>query len=112
MTEIQLSEDFARDFANLQKRVEKGEGEAEYLLKIIDKGIAKIIEDYTAGQKIPKKLFPVYYKKKYAITNLWRLRLDDYWRMIYTLIGERIRIVAVILEILDHKKYDRRFGYK
>ena len=63
MTEIQLSEDFARDFANLQKRVEKGEGEAEYLLKIIDKGIAKIIEDYTAGQKIPKKLFPVVFVK-------------------------------------------------
>lgn len=37
MTEIQLSEDFAKDFATLQKRADKGDGEAEYLLKIIDR---------------------------------------------------------------------------
>ena len=112
MTEIQLSEDFAKEFANLQKRVEKGDGEAEYLLKIVDKGIAKLIENHASGQKIPQKLFPEYYKKKYGIRNLWRLRLDDYWRMIYTVIGERIKIVAVILEVLDHKRYSKRFGYK
>lgn len=112
MMEIQFSEDFARDFAALQKRADKGDGEAEYLLKIIDRGIAKLVEDYTAGKKIQKKLFPAYYKRKYDVTNLWRLRLDDNWRMIYTLIGERVRIVSVVLEVLDHKKYNKRFGYK
>ncbi len=96
----------------MQKRADKGNGEAEYLLKIIDRGIAKLVEDHTQGQKIQKKLFPAYYKKKYDVTNLWRLRLDDNWRMIYTLVGDRVRIVSVILEVLDHKKYNRRFGYK
>lgn len=112
MTEIRLSEDFAKNFTALQKRADKGDGEADYLLKIIDRGIAKLVEDQTTGQKIQKKLFPAYYKKKYDVTNLWRLRLDDNWRMIYTLIGERIKIVSVILEVLEHKKYDRKFGYK
>lgn len=112
MTEIQMSGEFAGEFAELQKRADGGSGEAEYLLKIIDRGVAKLVGDCTAGQKIQKKLFPAYYKKKYDITNLWRLRLDDSWRMIYTVVGDRVRIVAVILEVLDHKKYERRFGYK
>ncbi len=32
--------------------------------------------------------------------------------MIYTIIGENVRIVTVILEVIDHKDYDKRFGYK
>ena len=50
MTEIQLSQEFSKEFADLQKRVEKCEGEAEYLLKLIEKGIAKLIENYQSGQ--------------------------------------------------------------
>lgn len=112
MTEIQLSQEFAKEFAELQKRAEKGEGEAEYLLKLIEKGITKLVGNYESGQKIQKKLWPRYYVHKYGINNLWRLGLDNYWRMIYTVIGERVRIVAVILEVLGHKEYDNRFGYK
>ena len=112
MTEINLSQEFAKEFSELQKRRENGDGEAEYLLKLIDKGIAKLVENYESGQKIRKNLWPKYYMEKYGLNNLWRLRLDDDWRMIYTVIGDQIRIIAVILEVLSHKEYDNRFGYK
>ncbi len=26
--------------------------------------------------------------------------------------GQQTEIISLILEVLDHKKYDRRFGYK
>jgi hypothetical protein len=112
MTEINLSQEFAAEFSELHKRKESGEGGAGYLLELIDKGIAKLAEDHGCGQKIQKSLWPKYYVSKYGINNLWRLRLDNYWRMIYTVTGEQVRIVAVILEVLDHKEYDKRFGYK
>ncbi|MCX6818348.1 MAG: type II toxin-antitoxin system RelE/ParE family toxin [Candidatus Aenigmarchaeota archaeon] len=112
MTEINLSQEFAKEFSDLQRRIEKGDGEAEHLLKLIEKGIAKLIENHESGQKIRKNLWPKYYVNKYGINNLWKLRLDDYWRMIYTIIGEQVRIVAVILEVMNHKEYDKRFGYK
>jgi mRNA-degrading endonuclease RelE of RelBE toxin-antitoxin system len=112
MTEINLSQEFAKEFSELQRRREKGDGEAEYLLKLIDKGIAKLIENHEGGQKIQKTMWPKYYVNKYGINNLWRLRLDDYWRMIYTVVGEQVRIVAVILEVLNHKEYNKRFGYR
>lgn len=111
ITEILLSHEFSKEFSDLEKRAEKHESEAEHLLKITEKGIARLIEDHMAGQKIQKKLWPKYYIQKYGINNLWRLRLDDYWRLIYTLIGGKVRIEAVILEVLDHKEYNKRFGY-
>ena len=107
MIEILLSQEFSKEFANIQKRAEIGQGEAQYLLKLIEKGIAKLVENHKAGQKIQKNLWPKYYIQKYGISNLCRLRLDDFWRMVYTVTGEQVRIVAVILEVLDHKEYDK-----
>ena len=42
------------------------------------------------------------------------MELLDYWRMLYTLAdGEtRIEIIAFILDVIDHKGYDKKFGYK
>ena|GEM_PF-3940951 len=48
------------------------------MLKIIERGIAKLIENYESGQKIQERLWPKYYKQKYGINNLWRLRLDQH----------------------------------
>lgn len=112
MNEIQLSREFSKEFAELQKRAENGEGEAEYLLKLVDKGIAKIINNHESGQKIQKKLWPEYYSQKYGVTNLWRLRLDNFWRLIYTVMSDRIKIVAIVLDVLNHRDYDKKFGYK
>jgi hypothetical protein len=65
------------------------------------------------GDSIPKKLIPKEYRAKYDITNLFRLELPGYWRMLYTLTaGEsQIEIIAFVLHIIDHKTYDRKFGY-
>jgi hypothetical protein len=112
MTEILLSGDFSKLYSDIKERSNKGEGDASVLLKIIDNGIEKLDNNHLAGQKIQKKLWPDHYSEKYGIRNLWRLRLDSYWRLIYTLLGTKIKIMAVVLEVLDHKKYNRRFGYK
>lgn len=112
MNEIRLSPKFLKEFSCLKRKALKGDGEAEYILDLIRKGISTLSKDIESGQKIQKRLWPKYYSRKYGISNLWRLRLDRYWRMIYTLIGEEIRIITVILEVIDHKDYNRRFGYK
>ena len=49
---------------------------------------------------------------KYGVTHLWKLNLDRYWRMIYTIVGDEVRLVSIIIEVLNHKKYDRKFGYR
>ena len=56
------------------------------------------------GDPISKKLIPEEYKKKYGITNLFRVELPNYWRMLYTLTNDEttIEIIAFVLNILDH----------
>ena len=113
MTEIYQSQEFSVEYENLKRRKAEGQGEAEYLFKIIGKGIEKLKQNHEAGQKIPRQMWPKYYVQKYGVNNLWRLQLDDFWRMIYTLTKEeKVELVAVILEVMDHNDYNKRFGYK
>lgn len=61
------------------------------------------------GDNIEKKKIPKIY---YDVQNLWRVELTGYWRMLYTIKGNEIQIICFVLDILDHKKYDKRFGYR
>ncbi|MCK4327721.1 MAG: hypothetical protein KAW41_04560 [Candidatus Diapherotrites archaeon] len=112
MYSVKLSPEFNEEFVRLQQRAEKGNGEATYLLKIVDKGIAKVATKVTAGKKIPGNLWPKEYIKKYGINNLWKLDLDNYWRMLYTIVGDQVELIGIVLDVMGHKKYDRKFGYK
>jgi len=110
--EVRFSKEFSEEYAKLKKRAESGHGEARYLLGIVDKGVAKLKRDREAGKRIPRRLIPLEYAFKYGVTNLWKLNLDRYWRMIYTIVGDEVRLVSIIIEVLNHKKYDRKFGYR
>lgn len=109
--QVLLSQGFNKEFVGLKIKATKGDGEAKYLLKIISKGIEKLKKDKEVGKRIKKGRIPAYYSSKYEVTNLWKLNLDIYWRMVYTIMGDEIRLMTIVLDILDHKKYERRFGY-
>ena len=66
------------------------------------------------GNPMAKKLIPKEYVLKYGVTNLFRVELSSFWRMLYTLTNDEteVVIVAFVLDIIDHKEYDRKFGYK
>ncbi|MBI3190324.1 hypothetical protein HYZ41_01325 [archaeon] len=65
------------------------------------------------GDGIPKNLIPEEYKMKYGVTNLFRVELPNFWRMLYTLTDDgEIEIIAFILDIIDHKIYNKKFGYR
>lgn len=64
------------------------------------------------GDNISKNIIPKAYVIKYDTKNLWRVELTNYWRMLYTIKGDQIEIICFILDIIDHKRYDKKFGYK
>ena len=66
------------------------------------------------GDPISKNLFPKDYIKNYSVTNLFRIELPNFWRMIYTLTDSesKVKIIAFVLDIFDHDRYNKRFGYK
>ena len=66
------------------------------------------------GDPISKVLIPKEYVAKYGIKNLFRVELSNYWRMLYTLTNDEteIEIIAFVLDLIGHKEYDKKFGYK
>ena len=73
----------------------------------------KDIEESPSGFiHIRHNLIPKEYIKKYKIDNLWKYDLPNGWRLLYSLGRDEIEIIAIILEWMDHKNYERRFGYR
>lgn len=84
------------------------------ILKALHKKIELIKANIHYGDPISKKLIPKEYKTNYGITNLFRVELPNYWRMLYTLTdGEsKVEIIAFVLDIINHEEYNKKFGYK
>lgn len=64
------------------------------------------------GVHISKNKIAKEYIVKYEVNNLWKVNLSKAWRMIYTIKGSQIEIIALILDIIDHKTYSKKFKYK
>jgi len=108
-----LSHDANKIYNDLIRKATTSKKERSILLAITKK-VELIKSDPHYGDPISKSLIPKQYIKKYDITNLFRIELPNYWRMLYTLRdGEtEIEIIAFILDIVDHKEYNKKFGYK
>lgn len=86
----------------------------EIILNSFLQKVELLKENIHYGQPIAKKLIPAEYKTKYEVTNLFRVELPNFWGMLYTLTAgsSGIEIIVLVLDIIDHKKYDKKFGYK
>jgi len=83
------------------------------ILNAIDKKKELIKANPHYGEPIAKDKIPEEYKQKYGITNLFWVELANFWRMLYTLTNENeIEIIAFVLDMIDHEKYNKKFGYK
>ncbi len=91
--------------------LKKGKFEDKQLYEFIERAIKDLKSNPTWGTKIPKKLWPKEYIKKFGITNLWKYDMPNAWRLIYTIQTNEVMILNVILEWFTHKEYERRFKY-
>jgi len=82
------------------------------LWNLCRKALAALSDNIFAGAQVEKSKIPKYYVEKYALTNISVFRLDASRRLIYTWVGDSKGVSVNILEIfLDHKQYEKRFGY-
>jgi len=100
-------------FKKIEDEVKSGNKTNEREYKLIKKGIDLLKQNYKRGEHVSKRNQKAYsyYIKKYGITNLWKLNVSKDWRIIYTIQGNQIEIISIILESLSHKEYERKFGY-
>jgi len=95
-------------YFKLKKRVDK---EAKSILNSFNRIKEILKENPQFGDPISKKLIPNKIKKL-GIQNLYRVDLSNYWRMLYTIEGDKIEIFLFVLNIVNHKEYNKLFGYK
>ncbi|MBU2523484.1 MAG: hypothetical protein KKE23_04330 [Nanoarchaeota archaeon] len=95
-------------FLKLKERKDK---EAQILVKSIHRIMEILKKNPQFGDPIRKELIPEAFIKA-GIKNLYRVELSNFWRMLYTLDGNKIEIFLFILSIVDHPAYDKLFGYR
>lgn len=109
---IILSPEAEEVYKKLNSEAESNK-QSKMILKAVNNKIDLIKANIHYGNPIAKNLIPEEYKTKYGTSNLFRVELPAFWRMLYTLINnEEIEIIAFVLDIIDHPTYDRKFGYK
>ncbi len=94
-------------YLELKKRDDK---EAQTLLHSLHRIIEILKDNPQFGNPIRKQLIPQSFQDA-GIQNLYRAELSHYWRMIYTIEGTEIEIFCFVLSIMDHKEYNKLFGY-
>ena len=76
--------------------------------KGIKKALKEISENAFCGRNVKRELVP----KKYSnLKSLWIYNLPSAWRLVYSIAPNEIEIIAVVLDWMDHKDYERLFGY-
>lgn len=85
--------------------------EDDWLKKAIKRAIESLKENVFCGERIRKELIPKEYIIKYNINNLFWYGMPKGWRLVYSVAGDNIEVIAIIIEYFDHKNYERRFGY-
>ena len=81
------------------------------LYKFLERATDDLKSNPFCGIQIPKRQIPKTYVQKYGIDNLWKYNLPDAWRLVYSVAGSEIEIIAILLEWFPHKEYEKRFNY-
>lgn len=82
------------------------------LLSSIDEAIKNLKTNPFYGDLIPRKYLTKKVIDRYGTNKIFRIELVGYWRLLYTAIGDEAQIIALILEYMNHKTYDKLFGYR
>ena len=86
--------------------------EKQKLFNSIREAIDQLKCDPVAGIQIPHQFIPKKYVTMADVNNLWKFDLFGGWRLIYTLKTNEIEILAIVLDVIDYKKYNKIFGYR
>ncbi len=110
---IKLSPEAEQVYKHLNQEAPTSKTE-QMILKAVNQKVELIKVNMHYGDPIAKKLIPETYKQQYGVTNLFRVELPAFWRMLYTLTDEEseVEIIAFVLDINSHEDYNKLFGYR
>lgn len=116
-TEVFFYKEAYKEYDELRRLVAAGKKSKKkptysQLLDSINHALENIKANYKYGDLIPRKYLSKTTIEKYKTDRIFRVELIGYWRLLYTFTNEEAKIIAFILEYMDHNKYNKLFGYK
>ncbi len=85
--------------------------EKRIITKSIDRTINILKSNPQFGNPLSKNLIPEVFVT-HGIQNLYRVKLSNYWRLLYTIESDGKNIFIFIVLICNHKDYNKFMGYK
>ena len=95
----------------LRKTFENLKSDDERLYKEIEEALKTIKQNAFFGRNVKKKLIPKELIQKYGVDNLWIYNLRKDWRLLYTITNNEVEILAIVLDWMNHKDYERLFKF-
>src|SRR3989344_4401009 len=95
----------------LRKSFEGLKSDDERLYKEIEEALKIIKQNAFFGRNVKKRLIPKKLIQKYEIDNLWIYNLRKDWRLLYTITNNEIEVLAIVLDWMNHKDYERLFNF-
>lgn len=117
-TKVIITGEAKEEFDDLNKvvgeEIAKGITSSDHqtLLNSIKQKIELLRDNPEYGIHIPKDRTPKEYIKDYDVNNLWKVNLSGAWRMIYTIRGSEVEIISLVLDLMNHRDYNKKFSYK
>lgn len=110
---LRFSPKAEKTYSSLKQEIDNSK-DAKTLAKAVEHKEGLIKENVFYGDHIKKDLIPKMYKEQYNITNLFRVELPLFWRMLYTLMdgNDSDTVIVIVMDILDHDEYNKLFGYR
>lgn len=97
---------------NLKVSFEELKEKDKELYERLEKALTDISKNVFCGRNVKKELIPKSLIKKYGLNNLWIYNLSEGWRLLYFITTpNKVEIIAVVLDWMNHKDYDRLFNF-
>lgn len=68
-----------------------------------------LLQNCLHGEVVKKARLPASLIREYSLENLFVEDLPSFWRLLYTVVHEGEDRIVVVVEIVDHRVYDRWF---
>ena len=95
------------DFYPIYKKL----GKNDEIKKDVDRTINLLKNDKIHGMHLKLSKVPKYYKTLHDIGTYYKVVLPENWRLIYGILSINGQKKALLIELFDHVKYNKRFNF-
>ncbi len=88
---------------------ELAKGDALY--KAVKEVIDNLKNDIIVGVRIKHEQIPKYYLKRHDVNAVFKVDLPGHWRLVYGITAVHHEKKALLMELFDHHRYNKRFTY-